>query len=81
MQMDVSAAIAQEVLAQIQRRNKLSAGFQEIVGDYQRVLQRSKEQAVRQRPALVPSHKAVQMLHLCVGGPKRAFRDVYTLLI
>ena len=53
-QMDVSAAIAQEVLAQIQRRNKLSSGFQEIVGDYQRVLQRSKEQAVRQSPALIP---------------------------
>ena len=47
MQTDVSASIAQEVLQQIQRRNKLSSGFTEIVEDYQRVLQQSKEQAVR----------------------------------
>ena len=47
MQTDVSAAIAQEVLSQIQKRNKLSSGFKEIVEDYQRILQQSKEQAVR----------------------------------
>ena len=68
MQMDVSAAIAQEVLAQIQRRNKLSSGFQEIVGDYQRVLQRSKEQAVRQSPALIPSQNGVDATPTCRGA-------------
>lgn len=43
---NVSAAIAQEVLLQLQRRNKLSLGFKDIIKDYQLVLQQSKEQAV-----------------------------------
>lgn len=43
---NISAAIAQEVLLQLQRRNKLSLGFKDIIKDYQRVLQQSKEQAV-----------------------------------
>ena len=46
MNMNVSAAIAQEVLLQLQRRNKLSLGFKDIIKDYQWVLQQSKEQAV-----------------------------------
>ena len=41
------ADIAQDVLAKIQRRNKLSLGFKEIIEDYQRVLRQLKEQAVR----------------------------------
>jgi len=43
---NISAAIAQEVLLQLQRRNKLSLGFKDIIKDYQRVLQQSKEQTV-----------------------------------
>jgi len=43
---NISAAIAQEVLLQLQRRNKLSLGFKDIIKDYQWVLQQSKEQAV-----------------------------------
>lgn len=39
--------IAQDVLAKIQRRNKLSLGFKEVIEDYQRVLRQAKEQAVR----------------------------------
>ena len=47
MQTDVSASIAQEVVRQIKRRNKLSSSFKEISEDYQRVLHEFKEQAVR----------------------------------
>lgn len=59
MHTDVSASIAQEVLKQIQRRNKRSSSFKEISEDYQRVLQQSKEQAVRrkQNPSLFSIQK------------------------
>ena len=41
------AGIAEDVLAKIQRRNKLTVGFKEVIEDYQRVLRQFKEQAVR----------------------------------
>ena len=41
------ADIAEDVLAKIQRRNKLSLGFKEVIEDYQRVLRQFKEQGVR----------------------------------
>ena len=49
MRTDANApdAIAHDVLVQLQKRNKLSSGFKEIVEDYQRVLRQSKEQEVR----------------------------------
>ena len=43
----VLADIAEDVLAKIHRRNKLSLGFKEVIEDYQRVLRQFKEQAVR----------------------------------
>ena len=41
------ADIAEDVLAKIQRRNKLSLGFKEVIEDYQRVLRQFKELGVR----------------------------------
>lgn len=41
------ADIAEDVLAKIQRRNKLSLGFKEVIEGYQRVLRQFKEQGVR----------------------------------
>ena len=41
------ADIAEDVLAKIQRRNKLSLGFKEVIEDYQRVLRQFKERGVR----------------------------------
>ncbi len=48
MRMDATApnAIAHDVLVQLQKRNKLSSGFKEIVEDYQRILRQCKEQEV-----------------------------------
>ena len=41
------ADIAEDVLSKIQRRNKLSLGFKEVIEDYQRMLRQFKEQGVR----------------------------------
>lgn len=46
MDANVPDAIAHDVLVQLQKRNKLSSGFKEIVEDYQRVLRQCKEQEV-----------------------------------
>jgi len=46
MEIDISPTVVQDIILQIQQRNAFTAGFKDIVGDYQSLLRKVREHKV-----------------------------------
>lgn len=46
MEIDISPTVVQDIILQIQQRNAFTAGFKDVVGDYQSLLRKVRESKV-----------------------------------